>query len=1407
MSNKKYLKAHHLVIPPPLKPQLAWTTYLINTNGLDNVPIPGEPKQDRHKMKRLVRLQKEEKIDAFFLTETHNHTIFNKNWKVVQSTNWGVKRHGTAIATPHEINCSLNDWNVAAAKLMASEGQYIWHVAAYFPNSLSETIEAVKAVDGILASTKGERVMLAADFNTTETLSSWDTGGVLPPTDHRSPRVKIIQELLDKWGLKDAWSNNKNRSRDSEKTSNKHLTHWNIDRTRGVRIDRKYINFDLKDTVLNVTTKIHGGTDHMAVKCAIGPKGVAKPNITRKAPHRAYELAAIKDMVTNKINQYVESTHEGMWASPTEWDNTKKHIARNALHIWTEYVRNRDKELASINRRIVTSFKRLNTMKLGDKHRERVLANYKDLLLKKEVWEEKIDKRKEEARLTKLNRVAGTSDKDALARPRLHIKSRLNMTVDNIKDKPDLPRTGDPDIILNNFIKYYTELYKHKPVHYPTLDRLIGNLTLELDDLDKEALSKPISLKELKEAIVCAPNSKSPGTDTLPYECYKIAAEATAKALTGMACYVATNGAQPESWRSLIISVLNKVPDAYTTHLYRPIALLNTDYKTLMRCWANRLGPVLAKHIGHHQRGFIPGRDGRENIVNVQLIMDLINARMDDGAILFLDQEKAFDMVSFNTIHRIFEKLEWPTPFRNMLRATYTTDKIQARIKVMGHESKTSFPVNSGTRQGCPLSPLIYAVVADLYNMAVITDKEFTGHHTRGNSRVKISAYADDTAVHIANLKDLERYKKHLYDYSLASGGVTNFNKSEGVLLGAWKHLRINLGITARKTVKYLGILGGTDPIAKLAARDERLNKVYRQLEYWDGRLPSAPPTRVLIAKIMCLSIIWYHAGIVTEWDEVLPELDAKIMKFIWSNNPPKVARDTLRWDKDNGGLNLWDLGNKVKAFRTLWVIKYLRGDLNPILHNTIKAITELHQHRAQTTIPLWESRLDQGESIMDTVGSKLLASMQQNWAIIMRRKPTLHKGNKVLYSNEEYTEKPEETFHRGHGKLVNTPGPLDDKAEVVWNYGGVNYDTTVWNTPIKKCWNMLINKSPLTRAEDIYIVTDFNEDGVKIKTPITELNMDSEEPRMADIHSPMYFKNEENALVHKAYEFRSTPTRRKDNKWLAQGLKDLKTAYRTQARTWAHAKIKGFMWLMVSHALPVGSRFFAAEELCPHCLKRETMEHALYGCKTAAATWLIAKKEWDHRMMDTTRLDPPNIIRDLLEFDEGTKEEARATLAAITAFHIWRNRCNKKYRDEDAPPPEVTANEVWIEMDRAAEARVQHLEVKRNWWLNRTKVSMVPKDTADLKLENIAREIPKVRQVQSFWALPLHVITNAIDTKHTVPLEDGFLPLTEQLTTHNSHSPKWRLVTTQSPGLLDAADVSREASTGSRILTSTSGV
>jgi hypothetical protein len=328
---------------------------------------------------------------------------------------------------------------------------------------------------------------------------------------------------------------------------------------------------------------------------------------------------------------------------------------------------------------------------------------------------------RKEATEAKWIQMAGKPNKDFLAKPRGAHKRFGSMTIDDVKDQPDLLRTDDIKIILQNFIDYYAKLYEHKEICPIALDKLIGNLTLSLDEEESEALNAPIKKAEMLVALINTPKGKSLGMDRLPYECYKALLLEATNILTNLGNQVSEKKAQPASWAQILIFVLPKEKDSYSTHKYRPISLLNTDYKMVMRVWANRLGPILAKKIGHHQQGFIPGRDGRENIINVQLIIDLINARQEDGVAVFLDQEKAFDMVSFTTINMVFTKLNWPERFRALLSTVYCSNKIRAKVKANGTTSKNDFVVNSGTKQGCPLSPLIYAVVADLYNMAVIS--------------------------------------------------------------------------------------------------------------------------------------------------------------------------------------------------------------------------------------------------------------------------------------------------------------------------------------------------------------------------------------------------------------------------------------------------------------------------------------------------------------------------------------------------------------------------------------------------------------------------------------------------------------------------------------------------------------
>jgi hypothetical protein len=106
---------------------------------------------------------------------------------------------------------------------------------------------------------------------------------------------------------------------------------------------------------------------------------------------------------------------------------------------------------------------------------------------------------------------------------------------------------------------------------------------------------------------------------------------------------------------------------------------------------------------------------------------------------------------------------------------------------------------------------------------------------------------------------------------------------------------------------------------------------IYRQIDTWDHKLSSFPIDRVMVAKIMCLSIAWYHVGIAPGWEPALKRIKKRIQAFIWKGGIPKVAKATLRLPKKKGGLSVWSLTDKARAFTSMWVVKFLQNKTNPI--------------------------------------------------------------------------------------------------------------------------------------------------------------------------------------------------------------------------------------------------------------------------------------------------------------------------------------------------------------------------------------------------------------------------------------------------------------------------------------------
>jgi hypothetical protein len=139
-----------------------------------------------------------------------------------------------------------------------------------------------------------------------------------------------------------------------------------------------------------------------------------------------------------------------------------------------------------------------------------------------------------------------------------------------------------------------------------------------------------------------------------------------------------------------------------------------------------------------------------------------------------------------------------------------------------------------------------------------------------------------------------------------------------------WRRSLPDLGIRVVKASKYLGVITGNDPDLALKTIMEREVRVYRQLNNWDNKLSSPPIDKVMVAKIMCLSLVWYHAGIMPGWEPALQRIEKKVQSCIWKGSILKVVKSTLRLWKNKGGLQVWSLVDKAKALTTMLVIKLI---------------------------------------------------------------------------------------------------------------------------------------------------------------------------------------------------------------------------------------------------------------------------------------------------------------------------------------------------------------------------------------------------------------------------------------------------------------------------------------------------
>ena len=121
--------------------------------------------------------------------------------------------------------------------------------------------------------------------------------------------------------------------------------------------------------------------------------------------------------------------------------------------------------------------------------------------------------------------------------------------------------------------------------------------------------------------------------------------------------------------------------------------------------------------------------------------------------IFSIDAEKAFDKIQHPFMIKTLQKAGIEGTYLNIIKAIY--DKPTANI-ILNGEKLEAFPLKSGTRQGCPLSPLLFNIALEVLATAIRAEKETKGIQI-GKEEVKLSLFADDMILYIENPKDSTR--------------------------------------------------------------------------------------------------------------------------------------------------------------------------------------------------------------------------------------------------------------------------------------------------------------------------------------------------------------------------------------------------------------------------------------------------------------------------------------------------------------------------------------------------------------------------------------------------------------------------------------------------------------------------
>ena len=344
------------------------------------------------------------------------------------------------------------------------------------------------------------------------------------------------------------------------------------------------------------------------------------------------------------------------------------------------------------------------------------------------------------------------------------------------------------------------------------------------------------------------------------------------------------NGKQmPSELTQAQVILLFKKGDKSKLSNYRPISLLNTNYKLLTVILQKRLSQVLDQHLQTTQYGFRQKRSTIQALHYVRRIIEKGEKTNTKTLLVLLDWEKAFDKVIHTKLFEALTRMNVPTKYVNVIKEIYRQPSF--KVAMEGRES-TWTNQQTGIRQGCPLSPYLFLIVMTcLFHDIHKNDRLKMREHRVLGMEANEVLYADDTICISEDEEAMNRLLSEIEILGNTYGLKLNKVKCEYLKFGDAGPVYFADGtrVPVKEELKYLGcnMNNKGDPGREVNRRIRECMATLSKLHVFFYNSENTPVRKVQVFNLVIRSKVMYGLETIVMNDGVLSKLNAFQLKCL----------------------------------------------------------------------------------------------------------------------------------------------------------------------------------------------------------------------------------------------------------------------------------------------------------------------------------------------------------------------------------------------------------------------------------------------------------------------------------------------------------------------------------------------